>query len=70
MTEIPDDATLSQELDMLMARAGLTVPADRKAPLLLGFKDLRQMIARLHQPRPATSEPAATYDIRTLTRAL
>ena len=70
MPETPDDAELAQEMAMLARRAGLTIPEDRKAPLLTGFKDLRRMLALLRQPRTAASEPASTFDIRTVTRGL
>ena len=70
MPETPDDTTLAQQLDVLLRRAGLDVPEDRRAPLLAGFRDLRGMLAVLRQPRIAASEPAATFDIRTVTRGL
>ncbi len=67
---MPDPSDLQQEFDVLARRAGLTIPADRRAPLLHAFADLRHMLDVLRQPRTAVSEPAATYDIRTVTRGL
>ena len=64
------DPEIEQEFDVLARRAGLHIPRDRRAPLLAGFQDLRRMLDVLRQPRTAASEPAATYDIRTVTRGL
>lgn len=65
---MPED--LQQEFDVLARRAGLAIPADRRAPLLEAYGDLRRMLDVLRQPRTAASEPASTYDIRTVTRAI
>ncbi len=70
MPDTPDDAQLNQEFDVLARRAGLDIPADRRAALFAGFKDLRGMLALLRQPRDATHEPAATYALDTVTRSL
>ena len=65
-----DDAALMNEMEVLARYAGLDIPGDRKAALLEGFKDLRQMQAQLRQPRDATHEPAGTYSILSVTRGL
>ena len=70
MTEIPDDAALALEFDVFAKRAGLEVPADRKAVVFAGFKELRQMLALLRQPRTAAAEPAGTYAIQSVTRGI
>ena len=64
----PTDAALKLEFDCLAARAGLTVPPDRRDVVFEGFKELRAMLPLLRQPRTAASEPAGTYDIRTINR--
>jgi hypothetical protein len=63
-----DDQALNAEFDALAKHAGLTVPEKCRPALLAGFKDLKRMKALLRQPRTAASEPAGTYDIRTVTR--
>ena len=54
-----DDAALTAEFDALAGRAGLSIPDDRKAALLQGYKDLKRMTALMRQPRTAADEPAA-----------
>jgi hypothetical protein len=70
MTEIPDDTALALEFDVFARRAGLDIPADRKAGVFAGFKDLRRMLTLLRQPRTAADEPAGTYSILSVTRGL
>jgi hypothetical protein len=70
MTETPDEVALALEFDVLAKRAGLDIPADRRPAVFAGFKDLRQMLALLRQPRTAADEPAATYSILSVTRGL
>lgn len=70
MATLPDDTALMQEFDVFAARAGLTIPAERKATLFLGFKDLRKMLGLIRQPRTAAAEPAGTYSIDTVTRSV
>lgn len=70
MATLPDDTVLSQEFDVLAARAGLEIPADRRAGVFQGFKDLRKMTQLLRQPRTAAAEPAGTFAIATITRSL
>jgi hypothetical protein len=61
--DTPDDTALEQEFNILMARAGLVVPADRRAGSVAGFKDLRRMAVLLHEQRPATSEPSNVFSL-------
>jgi len=70
MTELPDEAALALEFDVLAKRAGLEIPADRRAALFTGFKDLRRMTALMRQPRTAADEPAGTFSILSVTRGL
>jgi hypothetical protein len=61
MVDKPSAAALEAEFDRLMARAGLTIPAERRADYLQDFADLREQLVLLHQRRPATAEPANVY---------
>jgi hypothetical protein len=70
MPEMPDEAMLALEFDVLARRAGLEIPDDRKQALFAGFKDLRRMLALMRQPRSAADEPAATFSIQSVTRGL
>jgi len=70
MPEMPDDATLALEFDVFARRAGLEIPAERKAAVFAGFKDLRRMLALMRQPRTAADEPAGTFSILSVTRGL
>jgi hypothetical protein len=65
-----DDSTLAVEFDVLARRAGLSIPEDRKAALLQGYKDLKRMTALMRQPRTAASEPATAYSILSVTRSI
>ena len=64
-----DDAYLERELDMLMAKAGATVPADRKAGILAGYRDLKRMAALLRQPRTAADETSNIYSLASFARS-
>jgi hypothetical protein len=57
------DAAVERELDMLMARIGAEVPADRKAGVIAGYKDMKRLPALLRQPRSAAAEPSNTYSL-------
>jgi hypothetical protein len=70
MTELPDEAALALEFDVLAKRAGLDIPADRRPALFAGFKDLRRMTTLMRQPRTAADEPAGTFSILSVTRGL
>lgn len=63
---MPDPATpsLETEFDVLMARAGVVVPEDRRAALLTGFAELRGHVALLRQPRTAAAEPSNIFSAR------
>jgi hypothetical protein len=60
MAEIAQDA-LAAEFDMFMARAGLTIPADRRAAILTSYADFREQIALLHGKRTAAAEPSNIF---------
>lgn len=59
---MPDAAALEREFDVLMARAGLTAPIDRRPALLAAFKELREQVALLrHAGRTAAAEPSNVF---------
>ena len=58
-----EDAALEREFDVLMAKAGAKVPADRKAGILAGYKDMKRMALLLRQPRSEAAEPSNIYSL-------
>ena len=58
---MPDQDDLAHEFDILMRRAGLVVPPDRRAAVLAGYADLREQIALLHDRYAHTDEPANVF---------
>ena len=63
-----DDAYLERELDMLMVKAGAAVPADRKAGIIAGYRDMKRMTALLRQPRTAAAEPSNIFSLESFVR--
>jgi hypothetical protein len=61
MPDIPTKDALSAEFDMLMARAGLTVPEARRATVLAAYADLRSQIALLHDRYGPEHEPSNVF---------
>lgn len=59
MPEIPD--ALAAEFDMLMARAGLTIPPARRPAMLTAYADLRGQIALLHGRYGPQHEPSNVF---------
>jgi RNase P/RNase MRP subunit p30 len=70
MSTQTEEADLEVEFDALARRAGIEIPPERRAALLEGFRDLRKMVAALHRPRPATSEFAEAFDVRSIIRQI
>ena len=66
MADTPTPDALAAEFDTLMARAGLTIPDDRRADLLAGFADLRAVLPVLRQPRAAAAEPSNVFRLARL----
>jgi hypothetical protein len=66
MSAAPSPETLAAEFDMFMARAGITVPADRREGLLAGFADLRATVAILHGRLDASVEPSNVFRLSPL----
>ena len=69
MVRKQEDAALEREFDVLMAIAGAEVPADRKAGILAGYKDLKRMTALLRQPRTEAAEPSNIYSLTGFARS-
>ena len=65
MTEPLSLESAEAEFDMMTTRAGVVVPADRRAALLEAFRDFREQIAMLHTRR---SHVAEISNIFTLTK--
>ena len=63
------DAAVEQEFDTLMSKAGVALPADRKAGVVAGYKDIKRMAALLRQPRTAADEPSNIYSLTASSRA-
>lgn len=59
-------ADLKLELEMLLRRSGVTVPAERMDAVLSGYADLKRMCALLRQPRTAAAEPSNVFSLVTL----
>jgi hypothetical protein len=58
---MPSTAELAAEFDILMRRAGITVPEERRAAVLVSYADLREQIALLHYRYAHTDEPANVF---------
>jgi hypothetical protein len=61
MAETPSPDALAAEFDCLMARAGVTVPLDRRAAALVAYADLRGQIALLHGRYGPDAEPSNVF---------
>jgi hypothetical protein len=66
---MPSKDELAAEFDILMRRAGLTVPADRRATVLASYADLHDQIALLHNRYVYTDEPANVFRLTPPDRA-
>jgi hypothetical protein len=58
---MPSPDELAAEFDILMRRAGITVPAERRATVLASYADLSEQIALLHNRYAYTDEPANIF---------
>jgi hypothetical protein len=61
MAETPSPDALAAEFDCLMARAGVTVPAQRRAAALVAYADLRNQIVLLHGRYGPAAEPSNVF---------
>ena len=66
---MPSQTDLTAEFDMLMRRAGLTVPDARRAAVLAGYADFSQQMALLRDRYAHTDEPANIFRLSPLERA-
>lgn len=66
---VDDGIDLQREFDMLAARAGLDIPADRRPSIFASFVELRRQAELLRGARAASAEPANVYDLTTILRA-
>ena len=65
MTDAPTPQALAAEFDMLMARADVTVPADRRDSMLAGYADFRAQLHFLHGRRDHLAEPSNVFAVTT-----
>jgi hypothetical protein len=57
----PSPGELATEFDVLMRRAGITVPVDRRAGVLASYADLHQQIALLRNRYAHADEPSNVF---------
>jgi hypothetical protein len=67
MTETPK-AEHEAEFDVFLARAGMTVPDDRRSVVVAGWADLRAQLDLLHTRRDATHEPSNIFRMKGVAR--
>jgi hypothetical protein len=58
---MPSANELAAEFDILMRRAGITVPADRREAVLAGYADMYEQIVLLRNRYAHTDEPANVF---------
>lgn len=63
MPDSPTPAALAAEFDMLVARAGVTVPPEYRDSILVGYADFRAQLPLLHGPRTHLSEPSNIFSL-------
>ena len=61
MSDTPSPAALAAEFDCLMARAGITIPEERRTTVLAAYADLHNQIALLHGRYGAAAEPSNVF---------
>lgn len=61
MPETPSQPPLDAEFDTLMARAGLTIPPERRARYIAAFAEFRTQLKLVNVPRSAAVEPANVF---------
>lgn len=57
----PSPEALEQEFDVLMRRAGITIPPARRASILASYADMLGQIALLHGRYGHEAEPANIF---------
>jgi hypothetical protein len=63
---MPD--AMETEFDAFMARAGMVVPAERRAAILATYADFRAQMDLLHTPRDASEEPSNIFRMQGVAR--
>jgi len=63
MAEAPSADALAAEFDCLMARAGVTVPPQRRDAALAAYADLRGQIVLLHGRYGPEAEPSNVFRV-------
>ena len=58
---MPSPDALEAEFDILMRRAGISVPPERRTAVLASYADLLGQIALLHDRYAYTDEPANVF---------
>jgi hypothetical protein len=58
---MPSLDELETEFDILMRRAGIVIPEERRATILASYADLHAQIALLHNRYAYTDEPANVF---------
>jgi hypothetical protein len=61
MAESITDNEAGAQFDMLMTRAGITLPPGRRAGYLVAYAELRAQLALLNKPLSPTVEPANVF---------
>jgi len=65
---MPSPDERAAEFDMLMRRAGIAVPAERRAGVLASYAELCEQIALLHDRYAYTDEPANIFRLTPMGR--
>ncbi|HYS48892.1 MAG TPA: hypothetical protein VEM36_08980 [Xanthobacteraceae bacterium] len=64
-----DKSALEHEFDVMLARAGIAVPPDRRAGVMGGCHEMRRFAAVIRrEPLPATSEPSNVFSLKPYVR--
>jgi hypothetical protein len=61
MPDAPSPEILTAELEILLARNGITVPDTRRDTVLAAYADLRRQVALLHGRYGAAAEPSNVF---------
>ena len=57
-------SALEAEFDGFLARAGMVVPAERRAVIFAGYAEFRAQMDRLHTRRDASQEPSNIFRMK------
>lgn len=66
MAENMTSAQLAEEFDLLMRRAGITVPAERLAAVLEAYADFRSQLVLLNGRYSHLNEPSNVFRVTTM----